>query len=255
MHPRRPRSHPGDALPPRDGSSPRDDFSPLRRRLLFTLPLFILAGCDAAPGRKTGALLHRAQEFNDWIQARVFDSRTLAPEYADHELTPQSGFRLNSYDTDTPAVDAASWKLEVKGMVRNPGAFSARDLAALPKKVMNTRHCCVEGWSIIVRWGGVPLASVLDAAGADSRARYVAVRCGDDYYTAYDMPSARHPQTLLAYEAYDQPLTLEHGAPARIVMPTKLGYKSAKWVNALVVTDEKPGGYWEDQGYDWFAGI
>ena len=108
---------------------------------------------------------------------------------------------------------------------------------------------------MIPRWGGTPLRDFLKFVGADMNANYVSVKCGDDYYTGYDMPSALHPQTLLCYEAYNKPLTLEHGAPVRITMPTKLGYKSAKWISSLEVTNTKPGGYWEDQGYEWFAGI
>ncbi len=120
---------------------------------------------------------------------------------------------------------------------------------------MNVRHCCVEGWSMIPRWGGTPMQQFMIHAGIDLKAKYVKVECGDDYYTSFDMNSILHPQTLLAYEAYDKPLSLQHGAPLRIVMPTKLGYKSAKWINKIVVTNDKPGGYWEDQGYDWFAGL
>jgi len=120
---------------------------------------------------------------------------------------------------------------------------------------MNTKLCCVEGWSINVRWAGTPLREFFDYVGADLQAKYVSVECADGYYTSYDMPSALHPQTLLDYEAYNKPLSLAHGAPLRITIPTKLGYKSAKWLTRLVVTNEKPGGYWEDQGYDWFAGL
>jgi len=92
-------------------------------------------------------------------------------------------------------------------------------------------------------------------AGADMSAKYVRVDCADEYFTSFDMASILHPQTLLCYEAYNKPLTNEHGAPLRIVMPTKLGYKSAKWISKITITNEKPGGYWEDQGYDWFAGV
>lgn len=99
------------------------------------------------------------------------------------------------------------------------------------------------------------MSQFLEMVGADPNAKYLSVRSVDDYYTSYDMPSVLQPQTLLCYEAYNKPLTIPHGAPARIVMPTKLGYKSAKWITKITVTNEKPGGYWEDQGYDWFAGI
>jgi DMSO/TMAO reductase YedYZ molybdopterin-dependent catalytic subunit len=226
-----------------------------RRRLLRLSPLLFLAGCDVAPSGISESFLRKFQRFNDWVQSKVFDINKPAPEYADEELTPEAGFRLNSYDTDEPDVDLENWKLTVGGLVAKPGEYSLDQIAALPKRVMNTRHVCVEGWSIIVRWGGTPLREFLKYIGADTNAKFVGVESADEYYTSYDMPSALHPQTLLCYEAYGKPLTLGHGAPLRITMPTKLGYKSAKWINKLVVTNDKSGGYWEDQGYDWFAGI
>ena len=226
-----------------------------RRSLLKASPLLLLAGCDMTPEGTTESFLRKFQKFNDWVQSKVFDASRLAPEYGSSELTPEEGFRINGKDDDYPDVDAGTWTLTVGGMVSRPGTYTLGQIRALPKRVMNTRHCCVEGWSMIPRWGGAPLAEVLRIAGADLSAPYVAVSSADDYTTSYDMPSALHPQTLLCYEAYDKPLTLAHGAPARIVMPTKLGYKSAKWVTAITVTDTNTGGYWEDQGYDWFAGI
>jgi DMSO/TMAO reductase YedYZ molybdopterin-dependent catalytic subunit len=192
---------------------------------------------------------------NDWVQSKIFDPEKLSTEYPDGDLTPEDGFRVNGYDTDRPDIDLEHWTLTVDGLVDKPGEYSLSQISSLPKRVMNTRHCCVEGWSMIPKWGGVSLRAFLQTVGADSRAKYISVKCGDDYYTAFDMPSALHPQTLLCTEAYNKPLTLEHGAPVRIVMPTKLGYKSAKWISNLTVTNEKPGGYWEDQGYDWFAGL
>lgn len=226
-----------------------------RRNIIRFSPLALLAGCDLTPSGGVESFLTSFQKFNDWVQAKVFDPEKLAPEYADSELTPEEGFRVNNYDTDTPSIDIPNWTLTVEGLVSKPGEYSLAQIAALPKRVMNTRHCCVEGWSMIPRWGGTPLREFLKSVGADMNAKYVSVKCGDDYYTGYDMPSALHSQTLLCYEAYNRPLTLEHGAPVRITMPTKLGYKSAKWISALEVTNEKPGGYWEDQGYEWFAGI
>jgi DMSO/TMAO reductase YedYZ molybdopterin-dependent catalytic subunit len=232
-------------------------FAEARRRVLKAAPLLLVAaaGCDLSPSGRTEALLKKFQSLNDWMQSAVFDPAKLAPEYADGELTPEEGFRVNGYDTQEPEIDIPAWKLTVEGLVARPGEYDLAEIAALPKRVMNTRHCCVEGWSMIPKWGGTPLRAFLESIGVDRTARYVKVDCGDDYYTSFDMPSVLHPQTLLCYEAYGKPLTLEHGAPVRIVMPTKLGYKSAKWVSRLVVTNEKPGGYWEDQGYDWFAGL
>ena len=226
-----------------------------RRNLIKLSPLVLLAACDVAPSGRTETFLRAFQRFNDWVQGKVFDPTKPAPEYSDAEITPEEGFRVNDKNYDEPVVDPDRWTLRVEGEVRKPGSYSLEQIKALPKRVMNTRHCCVEGWSMIPKWGGTPLREFLDFVGADRTARFLAVGCADDYYTSYDMPSARHAQTLLCYEAYNKPLTSDHGAPIRIVMPTKLGYKSAKWVQKIVVTNEKPGGYWEDQGYDWFAGI
>ncbi len=240
-----------DRIAVRDGRR----FSDSRRKILKFSPLLLLTGCDLTARGRTESFLHSFQRFNDWVQEKVFDPDKPAPEYADSQLTPEDGFRLNSYETNEPDIDLENWKLVVEGLVSSSGEYSLADIAVLPKRVMNTRHCCVEGWSMIPKWGGTPLQEFLAAVGADPKAKYIAVECGDDYYTGYDMASARHKQTLLCYEAYGKPLTLGHGAPLRIVMPTKLGYKSAKWVKKLIVTNEKPGGYWEDQGYEWFAGI
>jgi DMSO/TMAO reductase YedYZ molybdopterin-dependent catalytic subunit len=226
-----------------------------RRDLMKLSPLVLLAACDVAPSGKTESFLQSVQRFNDWVQAKVFDPSKPAPEYSDAEITPEDGFRVNGKDAEEPNVDPGNWKLEVAGEVGKPGIYSLDQIRSLPGKVMNTRHCCVEGWSMIPKWGGTPLRDFLRLVEADPDAGYVTVECADEYYTSYDMPSALHAQTLLCYEAYGKPLTLSHGAPARIVVPTKLGYKSAKWVQKIIVTNKKPGGYWEDQGYDWFAGI
>jgi DMSO/TMAO reductase YedYZ molybdopterin-dependent catalytic subunit len=226
-----------------------------RRKLLKLSPLLLVAGCDVTAEGKTESFLRSVQSFNDWVQAKIFNPEKLAPEFSDRDLTPEEGFRVNGKDEEDPEIDVNDWKLGVEGLVKNPGTYSLQQIASMPKRVMNTRHCCVEGWSMIPKWAGTPLRGLLEAAAADPRAKYLSVECGDEYTTSYDMPSALHPQTILCYEAYGKPLTISHGAPVRIVMPTKLGYKSAKWVNKLIVTNDKPGGYWEDQGYDWFAGI
>jgi len=226
-----------------------------RRQLLKLAPLVVLTGCDSTPEGHTESFLHAFQRLNDWVQAKVFNPEKLAPEYADRDLTPEDGFRVNGKDADDPDITTEGWTVEIEGLVQRPGAYSMETIRSFPKKVMNTRHCCVEGWSMIPKWGGTQLRDLLVHAGADMRAKYLSIECADDYYAPYDMPSALHEQTILCYEAYGKPLTISHGAPVRIVMPTKLGYKSAKWVRKITVTNEKPGGYWEDQGYDWFAGI
>ncbi len=226
-----------------------------RRSLLKFSPLLLLAGCDTTQGGRTESFLRSIQKFNDWVQAKVFDPTKLAPEYTDAHVTPETGFRVNGKDADDPDVDLEHWTLTIEGMVKKPGIYTLEQIKSFPKRVMNTRHCCVEGWSMIPKWGGTVMKDFLEMIEADPAARYLSVQSVDDYYTSYDMPSVLHPQTLLCYEAYGKPLTVSHGAPVRIVMPTKLGYKSAKWITKITATNEKLGGYWEDQGYDWFAGI
>ena len=233
-------------------STTRPDRS--RRKFFKLLPLAMLAGCNASPSGGLGSVARSFQSVNDWLQGKVFDPAKLAPEYSDAEVTPVAGFRTNSYDTDAPDMDVAEWTLTVDGLVSKPGEYALAQIQAFPKRTQNTRHVCVEGWSMIPQWGGTPMAALLDFVGADPAAKFLSVECGDDYYTSYDMGSARHPQTILAYEAYGKALDLGHGAPLRIVMPVKLGYKSAKWLTRIEVTNEKKGGYWEDDGYDWFAG-
>ncbi len=228
---------------------------PSRRRIITLAPILLLAGCDITAGGGVESFLSRFQKFNDWVQSKAFNPSRLSPELPDSELTPEDGFRLNSYSTDEPDFDMAAWRLTVFGSVRSPGEYALQQIMSFPKKVMNTKHCCVEGWSMNIKWGGTPLHLFLESVGADPSARYLHVQSADDYYTTYDMPSARHPQTLLCYEAFNKPLDLGHGAPLRITMPTKLGYKSAKWITSLEVTNQKKGGYWEDQGYEWFAGL
>jgi DMSO/TMAO reductase YedYZ molybdopterin-dependent catalytic subunit len=226
-----------------------------RRDFLRLSSLALLAACNASPGDKTTPTLQKSQRFNDWVQGGVFSNTRLSEEIAESDLTPESGFRVNGKDRGHPNIDIANWRLEIAGLVEHPGVYTLEDIKKFPKTVMNTKHVCVEGWSMNPKWGGTQLALVLEAAGASKDAKYLYAECWDGYYVPYDMPSARHPQTLLCYEAYNKPLSPDHGAPLRIVMPVKLGYKSAKWLKRLTVTNKKPGGYWEDQGYDWFGGL
>jgi DMSO/TMAO reductase YedYZ molybdopterin-dependent catalytic subunit len=229
-----------------------------RRTLIRLTPLALLSACNLRPEGKTETFLKKIQQFNDRVQASVFDPNRLSPELPDSDLTPLKDFRVNTdspHDLDLRLIDANVYSLEVGGLVARPGHYSVDQIKALPKRVQNTKHVCVEGWSMNPKWGGARIVDFLSLVGADPRGKYVYVTSADGYYTSYDIASARQTQSLLCYEAYNTPLTLEHGAPVRIVMPTKLGYKSAKWIISFWVTDQKPGGYWEDDGYDWFAGI
>ena len=124
----------------------------------------------------------------------------------------------------------------------------------MPQQDQITRHICVEGWSAVGKWGGVLFSDFLKRIGADTTAKYVGFKCADDYYQSIDMATALHPQTLLTLTYDGQTLPTKYGFPMKLRMPTKLGYKNPKLITAMFVTNEYPGGYWEDQGYNWFGG-
>ena len=225
-----------------------------RRELLKVAPVLAL-GAFAIP-RFQPSLLKKGLAFSDWASARLFRRCHLAPTFADAEVTPIDKFPINGYDVDDPGVIFENWSLTVGGAVQKPGDYKLAQIQALPRTRQNTRHVCVEGWDVIGRFGGARLSDFLDMVGADTSARYLTVTCADDYYESLDMATALHPQTLLCYEMYDQPLTREHGAPLRLSIPTKVGYKQAKYLTDLKVTNvlEKVG-YWEDQGYSSFYSL
>jgi len=225
-----------------------------RRELLKVAPVLVL-GAFAIPSLQE-TVLKRGLGFNDWASKLLFRRGHLAPTFADSALTPFEKFPINDYDVDDPGVILENWTLTVGGAVQKPGDYRLDRIQGLPRIRQNTRHVCVEGWDVIGRFGGARLSDFLVMIGADTSARYITVACADDYYESLDMATALHPQTLLCYEMYDQPLTREHGAPLRLQIPTKIGYKQAKYLTDLKVTNvlEKVG-YWEDQGYSAFYGL
>lgn len=238
-------------------SSPTDSrkFKRINRRELLKLTPVLALGAFAIPKLQV-PLLNVGLGFSDWASAKLFRSGHLAPTFPDSELTPFVKFPINDYDVDDPGVDLGKWTLMVTGAVQKPGDYTLAQIQALPKLRQNTRHVCVEGWDVIGRFGGARLADFLQTIGADPAARFVIVECADDYYESLDMATAMHPQTLLCYEMYDQPLTREHGAPLRLQIPTKIGYKQAKYLTQLKVTHVlERVGYWEDQGYPGFYGL
>lgn len=229
--------------------------APSRRELLKIGPA-LLAGAFLVP-RWREALLSRGVELSDWAAGGLFRREHLAQTYGTADLVPFEKFPYNGYDVLEPALDFAAWRLAVTGAVARPGEYTLEQLRRLPKVVHNTRHVCVEGWDAIGRFGGARLSDFLALVGADPGARFVAVTCADDYYESLDIETALHPQTLLCYEMYDRPLDRGHGAPLRLQMPTKLGYKQAKYLTTLSVTRVLGArrSYWGDQGYSWFGGL
>jgi DMSO/TMAO reductase YedYZ molybdopterin-dependent catalytic subunit len=231
----------------------------LQRRLFlkhaFSLgALAMLTGCDVTDGEAMQRLLGSMSLWNDRAQAWLFNPRKLAPEYPESAITVPFPFNAFYDKTEAPEVDAQSYRLELSGLVREKRPWSLPELYALPQASQVTRHICVEGWSAIGKWSGVRFSTFLERIGADLTAKYVGFRCADDYYTSIDMPTALHPQTLLTFRFADQILPREYGFPLKLRIPTKLGFKNPKHINAIFVTNMYPGGYWEDQGYNWFSG-
>lgn len=216
--------------------------------------LALLTGCNVTDAEYVQRVLWRMSRWNDRVQAALFDPRKLAPTYPPEAV--EQPFPFNGFypEEQAPRLDAAEFRLEIGGRVRARAPWRLAQLAALPQESQITRLICVEGWSAVGHWSGVRLQTLLERVGADTSARYVGFRCADGYYTSIDMPSALHPQTLLATGFAGGALPVRHGFPLRLRLPTKLGFKNPKHVVALFVTNDDPGGYWEDRGYNWFSG-
>lgn len=226
-----------------------------RRELLKLSPLLAL-GAFAVPSW-TDRLLRRGLDLTDRAAGLAFRSGHAASTFSDADLLPFERFPYNYYRVVDPGVDLDAWALRVGGAVDRPGAYTIEHIRAMPKVVQNSRLICVEGWEAIGRFGGVRLRDFLAAIGADARAGYLTVTCADGYYESLDIETARHDQSLLCHEMYDQPLDRGHGAPLRLQLPTKLGYKQAKYLMTLDVVHELPAqrSLWADAGYSWYAGL
>lgn len=224
------------------------------RRMLTLGGLMLLSGCDLKSGHSVEAMLRRVSRLNDDAQAWLFDPHKLAPTYPESMIARPFPFNAY-YDIDqVPEVDPQTYRLELKGRVKGKAVWSLAELGALPQRSQVTRHICIEGWSAIGKWGGVPFSDFLSRAEADTTAKYVAFHCADGYWTSIDMPTALHPQTLLTLTYDGAVLPAKYGFPMKLRIPTKLGYKNPKHIVAITVTNEFPGGYWENQGYNWFGG-
>ena len=232
------------------------------RRTLLGLALLPL-GCD--PGKPHEGFLGLTERLNDRMQRALFRPGKLAPEEPAGALTPKGEFPLYKVADDYSAAPAG-WKLRVHGLVARPLDLSLADLRRLTPTQFRVRHHCVEGWSAVASWQGVRVSEIARLCGADPRARFVEFRSferGDPnadgsfvrYYSSWDRESVEHPQTILAYGRNGAPMSREEGAPLRLYSAVKLGYKMVKWVDEVIFQPVRTGGYWEDLGYEWFAGV
>jgi DMSO/TMAO reductase YedYZ molybdopterin-dependent catalytic subunit len=243
-------------------------------RSLAAISAMALAGCDAITNSQWGSKILRAGEIgNRGTQRALTGKAALAQEFSEADLSPD--FRSNGTSEPNDAVYQSfaknqfrDWMLKIDGLVQTPTQVSLAQLRMMKVRTQITRHDCVEGWSAIGKWTGVPLSEVLALAQPRPAARYVVFHCADPmdedgtrYYESIDLEEAHHPQTILAYELNGQALPVKNGAPIRVRIERQLGYKMAKYIMRIeLVADFKRigggnGGYWEDQGYEWYAGI
>jgi DMSO/TMAO reductase YedYZ molybdopterin-dependent catalytic subunit len=243
-------------------------------RLAGGLSVAFLAGCDSLSRSEWfPRLLGNTEKLTRKAQKAVTSRTSMAQEFTEADLSPT--FRSNG--TASPddeeykrhvASGFADWRLRIDGEVAQPREFSLAELRAMPARTQITRHDCVEGWSAIGKWTGVPLAVVLANVQITPRARFVVFHCADPmdnegsrYYESIDLEDAHHPQTILAYELNGKVLPVPNGAPIRLRVERQLGYKQAKYIMRIELVQgfedigEGNGGYWEDQGYEWHAGI
>jgi DMSO/TMAO reductase YedYZ molybdopterin-dependent catalytic subunit len=246
-------------------------------RAVAGVSAFALAGCDrlgkTAWFRNT---LQTGESLSKSVHQFLGGRISMAQEFTLADLSPT--FRGNG-NTDPKSdeyqahakKEFVDWSLEVNGLVEQVMSFTLAQLKAMPTRTQITRHDCVEGWSAIGQWTGVPLAQVLALVKPKPEARFLVFHCADSfegdngadipYYESIDMDDAYHPQTMLAYALNGNPLPVTNGAPIRLRVERQLGYKHAKYVMRLEVVESfanikgGKGGYWEDRGYQWYAGI
>ncbi len=218
--------------------------------------LLALGGLACDSSRPHAGFLGLMESVNERFQRAMFDPHRLAPELEEDEESDPDEFPAYKISKDLP-IAPAGWALAVRGLVARPLILSGPDLRRLPRTRTRVRHHCVEGWSAVASWDGVRLAEIARLAGVDARARYVEFRSFDSgYWSSWDIESALHPQTILAYGMNGEPLGPEHGAPLRLYSAVKLGYKMVKYLTEVSFLPVRGGGgYWEDKGYEWYAGV
>ena len=227
----------------------------LLRGTLSLGALTMLTGCTVSDTDTVQSFLRTISAFNDKVQEAIFRPHHLAPTYREDQVVKPPRFNAYYDVEDVKPVDGASWKLELAGLIQDKRPWAAQQIYQLPEEELIVRHICVEGWDYIGQWSGVNLGQFLKRIGADTTAKYVSFKCADDYTETLDMATALHPQTILATKYAREPITDPFGFPLRLRSATKLGFKNAKWITAMEVTNTFIPTFWSKQGFNWFAGI
>jgi DMSO/TMAO reductase YedYZ molybdopterin-dependent catalytic subunit len=223
-----------------------------RRFIVSAAAASLLAGCESHPIK---GFLGAMKDWNEKFEGLVFSPSRVAPELPASATTPESAFP-SYFISDTMPNAPPNWTLAVGGMVERELVLTLDQLLKLPRTDLRVRHHCVEGWSAVASWNGVRVSEIAKLAGLKPGVKYVEFNSfDDDYFSSWDLGSALHPQTLLAYGMNGHVLGANHGAPLRLYSAVKLGYKMCKYLIEVNFLPDKTGGYWEDQGYDWFGGV
>jgi DMSO/TMAO reductase YedYZ molybdopterin-dependent catalytic subunit len=238
-----------------------------------TAGLVALSGCDnLSRSDWFREVLGHTEALTERVQRALTPRSALAQEYAESEISAVFPANGNSDPGTAEYVEMAqqqfvNWRLTIDGLVAKPSTYSLASLQEMPSRTQITRHDCVEGWSAIGKWTGVPLGDLMHQVQPSAKARYAVFYCADiddqgvAYYESMALEDLYHPQTILAYKLNGKPLDVPHGAPLRLRFERQLGYKHAKYVMAIELVSSLAGigggkgGYWEDQGYEWYAGI
>jgi DMSO/TMAO reductase YedYZ molybdopterin-dependent catalytic subunit len=217
--------------------------------------LTLLSGCDVTEEEPVQKVLRTVSAWNDRVQGALFRPDHLAPTFSAAQVVKPPRFNAYYDVEDVKPVDGASWRLELAGLVADKRPWTAEKIYVLPEQELIIRHVCVEGWDYIGQWSGVNLRDFLERIGADLTAKYVYFHCADDYTESIDMATALHPQSILATRYAGEIIADPFGYPLRLRTSTKLGYKNAKWIRAIEVTNAFTETFWSKQGFNWFAGI
>jgi DMSO/TMAO reductase YedYZ molybdopterin-dependent catalytic subunit len=217
--------------------------------------LTMLTGCDVSEIDPVQKALRAVSAWNDRVQEAIFRPHHLAPTYDVSQVAKPPRYNAYYPREQVKPVDGATWSLELAGRVADKRPWTAQRIYQLPEQEIIIKHICVEGWDYVGQWSGPNLRGFLERVGADLTAKYVYFICADDYTESIDMPTALHPQTILATKYAGDIIGDPFGYPLRLRTSTKLGYKNAKWVKAIEVTNDFRETYWSERGFNWFAGI